>query len=64
MDYVKIYIKKSDWWLEVIPDGHALLLCKSIYGTKQAARKWHLCITAWMDEQGYPTKSTVRRPSS
>ncbi len=34
------------------PDGHALLLC--IYGTRQAARKWQRCITAWMAEQGNP----------
>ena len=37
MDDVEIYIKKPDWWPEAIPDGHTLLLCKSIYGTKQAA---------------------------
>ena len=35
-------------------EGYALLLCKSIYGTRQAARKWHRCITAWMAKQGYP----------
>ena len=53
MDDVEIYIHKPDWWPVTIPEGHALLLCKSIYGTKQAARKWHLCITGWMNEQGY-----------
>ena len=36
-----IYIKVPDWWPEPVPDGYALLLRKSIYGTKQAARKWH-----------------------
>jgi hypothetical protein len=33
-----------DWWLEPIPEGHVLLLVKSIYGTKQEARKWHIHI--------------------
>ena len=53
MDDVEIYIKKPDWWPEVIPDGHVLLLCKSVYGTRQAARKWHQCISRWMAKQGY-----------
>ncbi len=49
MDDVEIYIKKPDWWPEVIPDGYVLLLCKSVYGTRQAARRWHQCIsrTRW-----------------
>jgi hypothetical protein len=35
------YLHPPDWWQEPIPEGHVLLLVKSIYGTKQAARKWH-----------------------
>ena len=33
------YLRPPDWWPEQIPEGHVLLLVKSIYGTKQAARK-------------------------
>ncbi len=32
-----VYILPPDWWPEPIPDGHVLLLLKSMYGTKQAA---------------------------
>jgi hypothetical protein len=53
MDDVEIYIKKPDWWPEVIPERHVLLLYKSVYGTRQAAKKWHQCISRWMAKQGY-----------
>jgi hypothetical protein len=36
-----VYLNPPDLWPEPIPEGHVLLLVKSIYGTKQAARKWH-----------------------
>ncbi len=38
-----VYIRPPDWWPEQIPEGYVLLLLKSIrvYGTLQAARKWH-----------------------
>ena len=49
----ELYITKPDWWPEEIPEGYALLLCKSVYGTRQAARKWHQRISAWMATQGY-----------
>ena len=49
----ELYIKKPDWWPEEIPAGHALRLCKSVYGTHQAARMWHKHISIWMGEQGY-----------
>jgi hypothetical protein len=26
---------------------------KSTYGTRQAARQWHVKISTWMEEQGY-----------
>jgi hypothetical protein len=37
----KIYIRPPDWCPEPVPQGHALLLMKSMYGTLQAARQWH-----------------------
>ena len=46
----KVYIRPPDWWPEPVPEGHVLLLLKSIYGTKQAARRWHLHISGWMEK--------------
>ncbi len=43
-----VYLRPADWWPEPIPEGHVLLLVKSIYGTKQAAQKWHTHISDWM----------------
>ncbi len=48
-----VYIRPPNWWQEPIPEGHVLLLLKSIYGTLQAARKWHDCISSWMERNGY-----------
>ncbi len=48
-----VYIKPLDWWPEVVLDGHVFLLLKSIYGTLQAARKWHISIPTWMEKNGY-----------
>jgi hypothetical protein len=48
-----VYLHPPDWWPEPIPEGHVLLLVKSIYGTKQAARKWHIHISDWMIRNGY-----------
>ena len=48
----KVYIR--DWWPEPIPEGHVLLLLKSMYGTKQAAGRWHIRISDWMEQNGYP----------
>ena len=50
----KVYINPPKWWPEIIPDGHVLQLLKSIYGTKQAARRWHIHISEWMEKNGYP----------
>ncbi len=44
----KIYIRPLDWWPEPVPQGHALLLRKSMYGTRQANRQWHQRISGWM----------------
>ena len=48
-----VYLQPPDWWPEPIPEGHVLLLVKSIYGTKQAARKWHDHISKLMIVNGY-----------
>ena len=49
----KIYISAPDWWPERVPEGHALLLMKSMYGTHQAALQWHVRISTWMEDHGY-----------
>ena len=48
-----LYIRPPDWWPELVPEGHVLQLMKSMYGTRQAARQWHVRISSWMEEQGY-----------
>ncbi len=43
------------WLPERVPEGHALPLMKSMYGTRQAARQWHVRISTWimMKDHGY-----------
>ena len=48
-----IYVRPPDWWFEPIPEGHVFQLGKAIYGTKQAARRWHTKISGWMSDNGY-----------
>ena len=48
-----VYIRPPDWWPIPFPEGHVFLLLKSIYGTRQAARKWHTHISTWMENNGY-----------
>jgi hypothetical protein len=48
-----VYIRPPDWWPDPVPKGHVFLLLKSIYGTRQAARKWHTLISTWMEQNGY-----------
>ena len=48
-----IYIKPPDWWSEPVPEGHVLQLLKAVYGTVQAARRWHTKISTWMDDNDY-----------
>jgi hypothetical protein len=55
-----VYIKPPDWWPEPIPEGHCLQLLKSIYGTRQAARRWHLFISDWMEKNGYPAVNSEK----
>ena len=49
----EIFVRAPDWWQEHVPHGCALQLMKSMYGTQQAARQWHLRISTWMEEHGY-----------
>ena len=35
LDDAQIYICPPDWWPERLPEGHALLLLKDIYGQHQ-----------------------------
>jgi hypothetical protein len=60
MEEDKVYIRPPDWWPEPIPEGHVFLLLKSIYGTKQAAWRWHLHISAWMEKNGYPAMNSEK----
>jgi hypothetical protein len=55
-----VYIRPPDWWPEPIPEVHVFLLLKSIYGTKQAARRWHLRISEWMETNGYPAVNSEK----
>jgi hypothetical protein len=48
-----LYARAPDWWPELIPEGHCLQLRKNIYGTRQAARAWHVRLSTWMEEHGY-----------
>ena len=41
-----------------MPEGHAPPLCKSIYGTKQAACKWHRRLSTWMAGNEYPAANS------
>ncbi len=48
-----LYTRAQDWWPELIKEGHCLKLNKNIYGTRQAARAWHLKLSTWMEEHQY-----------
>ena len=56
-----VYIRPPDWWPEPALEGHAFLLLKSIYGTLQAARKWHMHISTWMETNAYSAVNTEQR---
>jgi hypothetical protein len=55
-----VYIRPPDWWPEPIPEGHIFLLLKSIYATRQAARKWHTYISTWMENYGYEAMNSEK----
>jgi hypothetical protein len=48
-----LYGRAPDWWLELVPDGYCLQLKKNIYGTRQAARTWHVRLSTWIEEHRY-----------
>ncbi len=55
-----VYVKQQDWWFDPIPKGHVFRLKKAIYGTKQAARRWHTRISTWMEVNGYPVVNSEK----
>ncbi len=56
----KVYVRPPEWWPEPVPEGHVFLLLKSMHGTKQAARRWHLCISEWMEKNCYPAVNSEK----
>ena len=60
-DGEQIYITPPDWWLEPVPEGHVLQLLKAVYGTVQAARRWHTKISIWMKNNNYCEVNRERR---
>ena len=48
-----MYIRPPDWWQEPVPQGYVLQLMKSMNGTRQAARQWHVRISTWMEDRSY-----------
>ena len=61
----KLYIRAPGWWPEPVLEGHALMLMKSMYGTRQAAREWHVHrdIWTWMEQHGYLAVNSKKRYS-
>ena len=49
----QVYVSAHDWWPEPVLEGHALMLMKSMYGTRQAARQWHVLISTWTEQHGF-----------
>ncbi len=44
-----LYAHAADWWPELVPEGYCLQLMNNIYGTRQAARAWHVRLSTWME---------------
>ncbi len=55
-----VYIKAPDWWPELMPEGHCLQLLRSINGTQEAAHRWHIHISDWMGNIGYPAVNSEK----
>ena len=55
-----LYARAPDWWPELVPEGYCLQLKKNIYGTRQAARAWHVRLSTWMEEHGYKAVNNER----
>ena len=49
----ELYARAPDWWPELVPEGYCMQLRKNIYGTRQAARAWHIRLSNWMEEHEY-----------
>jgi hypothetical protein len=49
----ELYARAPDWWPELVPEGYCMQLRKNIYGTRQAARAWHIRLSTWMEEHEY-----------
>jgi hypothetical protein len=49
----ELYVRAPDWWPELVPEGYCMQLRKNIYGTRQAARAWHIRLSTWMEEHEY-----------
>ncbi len=45
-----LYSRAPDWSPEHITEVYCLKLKKNIYGTRQAARPWHIKLLTWLDE--------------
>ena len=46
-------MQRPDGWPEKLEQGEALLLCKSVYGIKQAQQCWHKQVADWMIAHNY-----------
>jgi hypothetical protein len=55
-----VYIKPPEWWPKPVPEGHCLQLLKSIYGTRQAAHRWHMFISDWMEKKRNPAVNSEK----
>ncbi len=55
-----VFFRPPDWWPEPIPEGQGFLLLKTIYGSRQAARKWHTRLSTWMDNNGYEAMNSEK----
>ena len=48
-----ILVQRPDGWPEKLEQGEALLLCKSVYGIKQAHQCWHKQVADWIIAHNY-----------
>ena len=37
----------------ILLEGMCCLLCKALYGLKQSPREWHICLTRFLESQGF-----------
>jgi hypothetical protein len=53
-EQLPVHIRPPDWLSDPIPEGHGLLLLRSMYDTKQAVRRWHIYLSEWMQKNQQP----------